>query len=193
VQKSPLLAAAAATLLLLLPSQSGAAQIPSQEVVIATVSTTFTPSQDLYTSVFDGSATGAGTSAGFSGGRANASGTVAFSGFHMSVSASPCCTVHAFVLGPWTGTWTLNGTNGDSLSGTAEGSIDAQCLSLGDSCDSPSLLGPSVSFTLTVTGGTGRYANATGSGSLTGEQTVQVVDLSPIPPAGFAGVLTLSV
>ena len=175
-------AAAAAALLLLVPAQSRAGQIPSQLIVTAAISTTSGPTY-AFTSVFDGAGHGI---------HEGSSNTVTTNVFHMSVSADYCCTVHAFVLGPWYGTWTLSGGS-DTLSGTATGTIDAACFALGFDCITPNWIGPGVSMTLTITGGTGRYANATGSGSLTGEQTLQVFDPTPIPPAVFVGLLKLSV
>jgi hypothetical protein len=190
-----LFAAASCALVLLLPLQSRAAQIPSQEVVAGTVSTT--TAMGSWTSVFDGA--GAPGTLGahliINHGGVKVRGVSAgVTEFHMTVTASVCCTVHAFVLSPWTGTWSVDGSNGDTLSGTVVGAITAACVSLSGFCATPPAIGPFVSFALTITGGTGRYAGATGSGSLSGAQTIEdAYDLNPIPPAAFVGMLTLSV
>src|SRR6266516_1771856 len=139
-----MLAAASCVLVLLLPLQSRAAPIPSQEVVAATVSTTRALGSS-WTSVFDG--VGAPGTHGAHliinhGGvkvRGVSPGVIEF---HMTVTASVCYTVHAFVLDPWTGTWSVDGFNGDTLSGTVEGGITAACVSLDGFCDTPSLIGP---------------------------------------------------
>ena len=185
MRRARVFAASAAAMLVLMPSQSRAGQIPSNLIVTAAVSTT-SPAPGSYTSVFDGAGHGTHT--------AGQGALVTTNVFHMSISASECCTVHSFVLGPWNGTWTLAGGSVDSLSGTAQGTIPGSCfwLGIGFGCDTPSLIGGGVSLTLTITGGTGRYANATGSGLLTGNQTVQDVDFTPYAPALFEGQLKLS-
>jgi hypothetical protein len=189
-----MIAAASCLLLILLPVQSRASTIPPTEDVAGTVTTTRTQ-LDSWTSAF--------LLAGAPGTlRANlviGGGSVkvkpfspGVTQFFMTVSASTCCTVHAFVLGPWTGTWSMNGFNGDTLSGTATGGITAACVSLDGFCDTPSVIGPFVSFTLIITGGTGRYAGAYGAGSLSGAQTVEdAYDVNPILPAVFVGGLRL--
>lgn len=188
-----LIAAASCLLLILLPGQSRASKIPPVEDVAGTVTTTTDLLGDWTSSFLLAGVPGTPKANLVVGG-----GSVkvkpfspGVTQFFMTVSASECCTVHAFVLGPWTGTWTMNGFNGDTLSGTATGGITAACVSLDGFCDTPSVIGPFVSFTLIITGGTGRYAGAYGAGSLSGAQSIEDADVYLIPPAIFVGGLRL--
>jgi hypothetical protein len=176
---------------ILLPGQARASEIAAEQPAAATVSTTFEQSTLTFTSVFSGKGVGPVDDG------------LATSTFQLSVHAQQCCTVHSFVLGPWTGTWSVDGGNGDTVSGTAAGSIAAACtppVENGASCAGEEVLGPTVAFTLTITGGTGLYAGASGTGTLQGEQTPQDVRVlmlpssapPPIAISAFAGTLSLS-
>ena len=165
--------------MLLLPMHAHAARnLPTRQLLVGRISTTGTAG---YKSTFN--AIGVGTS---QPGVQPVAGTDTF---WMSVTAYECCTVHAFVLGPWTGWWNLN--NGE-LYGTATGGIGARCVTDTNFCITPSLIGPEMSFSLTIWGGTGSYAGATGHGVLTGVQTLQDADdPNSITPAAFTGWLAL--
>jgi hypothetical protein len=160
---------------------------------VGNVNTTVAPTGADYTSVFYGD--GAAASLGTSNGRIVVKGS-AGTAFYMSVGAFLCCEAHDFTFGPWSGTWTLDSGNGDAVSGTADGVIDAACNAPlpgpAARCSGVPTIGPGVSFKLTITGGTGRYAGASGTGSFNGDQTPQVANLGPIPPAVFEGRLDLS-
>ena len=163
--------------MLILPVHAHAAvDIPTRQLLVGHVASSY--ATGTYKSVFN--AIGAGTS------QPGVQPVAGVDSFWMSVSADQCCTVHAFVLGPWTGWWNLN--NGE-LYGTATGGITAQCVSL-SFCATPSLIGPLMTFQLTVWGGTGSYAGATGHGVLTGVQTLQ--DAENLPPAAWTGWLALT-
>ncbi|HLW16286.1 MAG TPA: hypothetical protein VKV69_02860 [Actinomycetota bacterium] len=189
-----MIAAASFLLLILLPVQSRASKIRPTEDVAGTVTTTRYLFSSWTSSFLLAGAPGTPQAHVVTGG-----GSVKVNPFSpgvdqffMTVTASVCCTVHAFVLGPWTGTWSMNGFNGDTLYGTATGGITAVCVSLDGFCDTPSIIGPSASFTLIITGGTGIYAGAYGAGTLSGAQTIEdAYDINPIPPAVFVGGLRL--
>src|SRR5579864_1016265 len=189
-----MIAAASFLLLILLPVQSRASKIRPTEDVAGTVTTTRYLFSSWTSSFLLAGAPGTPQAHVVTGG-----GSVKVNPFSpgvdqffMTVTASVCCTVHAFVLGPWTGTWSMNGFNGDTLYGTATGGITSVCVSLDGFCDTPSIIGPSASFTLIITGGTGIYAGAYGAGTLSGAQTIEdAYDINPIPPAVFVGGLRL--
>jgi hypothetical protein len=186
-------------LLLLASGRALAAQIPAGQVVAGTVTTSFGQVGDGagYTSVFNGTGLGASVTGAYRVTHLKAH--VGTASFHMSVAAQQCCDIfHTFELGPWSGTWSVDSQGGDTLYGTAAGEIgtisvpQAVCLNPPFCGPLAAAIGPGVRFTLTITGGTGRYAGASGSGTLTGNQTPQAVDLGPIPPAAFEGQLSFS-
>jgi len=187
------IAAASCLVMLMLPVHAHAASdIPTRQLLVGHIATTGDAGTG-FTSTFN--ALGAGTS------QPGVQPVAGYNTFWMSVTAYECCTVHAFVLGHWTGWWNLN--HGE-LYGTATGDITAQCFNPGaEDCITPPALGPLTTFKLTIWGGTGSYAGATGYGQLTGVQTIQTIDwyvsapggvvfVPPTPPAAWSGWLALT-
>jgi hypothetical protein len=82
--------------------------------------------------------------------------------------------------------FTLTDVNGNALSGTLEGPINAITL-LTQSTDAQAKAGLSTSMAVTITGGTGAYEGATGTGTCNTVQSGQILADGSVPAADLQG------